>query len=208
MKKILRHSQGNIWASVEITFENGRLSICGSMGEVLTMKEAKKQALEYWKSYFDDMPSEIIDMNKRCGSKCHNSLQAAKFVVATDGALHGLDVNHIEHGMVYLTNSYGQCIDSIARELPTFPNIEKIVNIWENWHLNDMKTGMPQQEQFLKDYKAQRKLDYLSYDEATSILAKHGLLTVEDVGGKKYKYGSAWLKETVPSEVLKEIEKL
>lgn len=69
-----------------------------------------------------------------------------------------------------------------------------IQEIWDNWHLNDMRAGTKKQEDFLRPYK---KVKNLSYDEACEILSKHDLLI--DNG---YGYGSAWLYEKVPEHLL------
>jgi hypothetical protein len=71
----------------------------------------------------------------------------------------------------------------------------KLLEIWERWHLNDMKAGTPKQEAFIREWKKENRYDYT---KACDALAKAGLLYVEH----GYKYGSAWLTEEVPQNVI------
>jgi hypothetical protein len=71
----------------------------------------------------------------------------------------------------------------------------KLLEIWDRWHLNDMKAGTSKQEAFIRDWKAAgNKYDYTAVCKA---LEEAGLL----VDGE-YKYGTKWLKEEVPQEVI------
>lgn len=71
----------------------------------------------------------------------------------------------------------------------------KIKEIWERWHLNDMRAGTPSQEEFVRSWKLENTYDY---DRACKALDEVGLLF--DDG---YKYGSGWLKEEVPDYVIR-----
>lgn len=73
-------------------------------------------------------------------------------------------------------------------------DIVRIREYWERWHLNHMRAGTPSQENFLRKLDVRPK----NYEEACAILEKANLLY--DNG---YKYGSSWLKEEVPEEVIK-----
>jgi hypothetical protein len=70
----------------------------------------------------------------------------------------------------------------------------KLLDIWDEWHLNDMKAGTPAQEAFIKEWKKTNKYDYTVACEA---LKEVGLY--EDNG---YKYGTGWLKVEVPQDVI------
>lgn len=96
----------------------------------------------------------------------------------------------------------GQCVDSIAEYFPDDSKLARMVRIWERWHLNDMKAGSPAQMAWLESHP-----EIKGYDEKTAALAAAGLNP--DPGymhnGKPYKYGTAWLKETIPAEIIQEI---
>jgi hypothetical protein len=64
--------------------------------------------------------------------------------------------------------------------------------VWDRWHLNDMRAGTPKQEEYIRDNIS--KYDYVA---VCSALKEAGLL-VDD----GYKYGSKWLKEEVPEDVI------
>jgi hypothetical protein len=71
----------------------------------------------------------------------------------------------------------------------------KFIAVWERWHLNDMKAGTPAQEQFLRDTPIGPCASH--YLAALAALTAAGLNP--DNG---YKYGSAWLREEVPEDVI------
>jgi len=62
------------------------------------------------------------------------------------------------------------------------------LDLWERWHLNDMKAGC----------EHQRKLGWKSYDEHPS----------EPCPVCGYKYGSAWLREELPESVVEFLQAL
>lgn len=93
--------------------------------------------------------------------------------------------------------SCGQCQET-ALELKIIP--QKLFDVWERWHLNDMRAGTPQQEEIVREA---RKAGRLSYQDAVKLLESHELLI--DNG---YRYGTAWLTEELPSEVVEYLESL
>lgn len=78
----------------------------------------------------------------------------------------------------------------------------RLRDIWDKWHLNDMKAGSPAQQAWLAANPISDRLNH--YKKACHGLADAGLNP--DPGylhnGKPYRYGSAWLREEVPAEVL------
>ena len=96
--------------------------------------------------------------------------------------------------------AYGQCIDEIKK---AFGDTNSTVNIlyywWENYHLNNMHAGTPKQEEALNKAGITNWAD--DYDICCKYLESIGLLY--DNG---YKFGSAWLKEEIPSDDLQEIK--
>ena len=90
----------------------------------------------------------------------------------------------------------GQSLDTV-REVTTHgtpskdwprKRILKLLSIWERWHLNDMQAGC----------EHQRTLGWTSYDEHPS----------EPCPTCGYKYGSAWLYESLPQDVIDFIQPL
>lgn len=73
--------------------------------------------------------------------------------------------------------------------------------VWQRWHLNDMRAGTPKQEEAIRRWRS--TTDDPSYDAACKMLESIDLLF--DNG---YRYGTAWLKEEVPVDVLEWLFKL
>lgn len=94
--------------------------------------------------------------------------------------------------------SAGQCLEDARSLLP-----EKLAQIWEYWHLNDMRAGTFAQEQALREVKDSfdRRLSW--YEQACAYLQSIDLLY--DNG---YKYGSAWLTEELPGDVIEYVKNL
>ena len=104
--------------------------------------------------------------------------------------------------------SSGQCYEEImdtynkAPKQKQFELLQKICAVWERWHLNDLRAGTPRQMAALRELKkSQGKIG--DYDAQLKYLESRNL--VEDNG---YKYGSAWLFEPLPQDVLNFIQKL
>ena len=83
--------------------------------------------------------------------------------------------------------------------------IQRFLNVWDKWHLNDMKAGSPNQRKYLEENTIKK-----DYDNARMALEKAGLSPDKDFihNGKPYLYGSAWLFETVPTEIITWLESL
>ena len=77
-------------------------------------------------------------------------------------------------------------------------DLQTIINIWKNWHLNDMKAGTKNQTQYIENLKKNGfKYDYsLACEEL-----KKANLYIDD----NYKYGNEWLVEPLPENVINEI---
>jgi hypothetical protein len=106
----------------------------------------------------------------------------------------------------------------------TLESVRRFFALWDRWHLNKMRAGSPAQSKWLRDHaadweaaKADRERwsrenggrgypDH--YTWAREELTKAGLQPDHShpVNGKPYSYGSAWLSEEVPPEVLAELE--
>lgn len=82
--------------------------------------------------------------------------------------------------------------------------LQRFMKLWDRWHLNDMQAGSPRQRAWLEANPVKAESHY---DKACEALAAVGLHpdTEYVVNDKPYKYGSAWLTEEVPVDVLDEI---
>ena len=141
-KKIVRFKE-NEFCEVDIEFEKGRLSICGSCGVCVPENDAKKQAFDYWLSFFEEMPEEFGTMVARFQGQGIDSFEkGAQFVLDTDGCYHGLDVDEsIDCGLdkVAIIQGGGQCVDAIRDYFPELTEALK-------YHLNDMHAGCEHQD--------------------------------------------------------------
>lgn len=78
--------------------------------------------------------------------------------------------------------------------------VASLLAIWERWHLNGMQAGSPAQRQWLRDNPAEfpgYPIDHYSWTKARLVAA--GLQPDPDTG---YSYGSSWLYEPVPNDVI------
>ena len=90
----------------------------------------------------------------------------------------------------------------------TAEDVGRFFDVWRRWHLNDMCAGSPAQSEHLRTLEAEGRgftgCPVSHYDWARAELAAVGLHP--DPGylhdGKPYAYGSAWLREDVPADVL------
>jgi hypothetical protein len=97
--------------------------------------------------------------------------------------------------------SCGQCTDVLID--PEFKAAEgidvvRLHELWDRWHLNDMRAGSPAQEAWLREHPITAVYPQSHYKLARDVLAAAGLNPDPETG---YKYGHAWLREEVPEEV-------
>jgi len=137
-RQITRTKDGR-YCTVNIKLENDRFSITGEEGCVVTNKYAREEALEYWRSFFEQMPHERRNMNERCNTNFRTPLSAAKYVLRVDGKFHGLDATEMDDGTVRILESCGCIHDTLAE---WFPEAKPLIP----WHLNDMRAGCEHQE--------------------------------------------------------------
>lgn len=94
----------------------------------------------------------------------------------------------------------GQCIDSLPDEIKTWlidpHQFNKIELVWQRWHLNDMNAGCFHQHQTLRE-NPEWSRDY------TELIKRDGFMSCDICD---YKYGSAWLREDLPEDVIAEIK--
>ncbi len=106
--------------------------------------------------------------------------------------------------------SCGQIIDELLTVRPegdlTPEQITELHAVWNRWHLNDMNAGSPAQEKFLREHPVED-----GYDEAKMALTKANLNpdpNYSHVGGVPYEYGTAWVGEELPEDVITFLESL
>src|SRR5262249_24522197 len=75
----------NEWCELQVelreTPKGPELSICGAAGYVVTYAQAKREALAFWESYFDEERGAIQEMNKRCGKRFTSARGAARYLL-------------------------------------------------------------------------------------------------------------------------------
>lgn len=108
-------------------------------------------------------------------------------------------------------NTGGQCQDSMVSYLADSglkcSALDKIIPIWNEWHLNDCVAGTERQEKCLKNYKRAHPDWNWDYDGACRILREYDLFEDKQhiVNGEPYQYGTAWLLRKIPNEILEEL---
>lgn len=96
----------------------------------------------------------------------------------------------------------GQCVDEVLKFFPNDRKAQRMAQIWSKYHLNDMIAGSPDQEKWKENNPEIR-----NYDEICKAMAEAGIDPDPNYihNGKPYKYGSAWLKEEIPDDLVAEI---
>jgi hypothetical protein len=98
-------------------------------------------------------------------------------------------------------NHGGQCVETIRKIWGHRPEIAELCDLWDRWHLNDLRAGTRKQSEALRGKKNRSKHEH--YTWACNYLKRKGLLV--DQG---YKYGAEWLFEEIPATVVKRIKSL
>lgn len=101
----------------------------------------------------------------------------------------------------------GQCVDTVAAYFPRDAKVQRMLEIWQRWHLNDMKAGSPRQQEFLRNNPKPESDKRDNYTYAREALTAAGLQPDTEYlrEEKPYSYGSAWITEELPVEVTMEI---
>lgn len=128
------------YCEARVALTDGCLTVTGGEGRIITREAAKREALDYWRTYFEDSPDSIREMNERCGSKCRTPTSAARYVLAHDGEFHGLDVDGSATGpTLRILESCGQIVETLRE---WFPELAPLLP----YHLNNMHAGCEHQE--------------------------------------------------------------
>lgn len=102
-------------------------------------------------------------------------------------------------GQIIVSNP--RLVDQLAADW-TRSKVARLAAIWDRWHLNDMQAGTPAQMDCLRaaNPDGERKPDYYGWAKAT--LGAAGLDPDPATG---YVYGTKWLSETIPAEIIDEL---
>lgn len=84
--------------------------------------------------------------------------------------------------------------------------VNRLLDIWSRWHLNDKHDGTPEQMDFVREYRKNHAR--ANYEELCSALKTAGLYEVVKADGTSYKYGHDLLFESVPDDVLQFLDSL
>jgi hypothetical protein len=112
--------------------------------------------------------------------------------------------------------SCGQARDGLSKLVKpdagwTHADVKRLAEVWDRWHLNDMVAGSPAQMDYLRanPITVPFRADY--YTLACDALREAGLQPDPNfygTGSLPYSYGSAWLSEEVPADVLDFLDSL
>jgi hypothetical protein len=114
--------------------------------------------------------------------------------------------------------SAGQCLDECKELIP-----EKLYGVWERWHLNDMRADCEHQRaegwaerpidptkptnSYGRHFEGQRMDSWNLLGWVSETEHPEGLLS-RPCPTCGYKYGTAWLREEVPADVIEYLETL
>ena len=105
------------------------------------------------------------------------------------------DLNFITFGQI---NTVFREIQKDARWI--IPDrLNKVLEIWDEYHLNCFQAGTKRQTELLKLLEAEK----FEYDEKLKILRKNDMEV-----DKEYKFGSEWLAKRIPEKILEELKEL
>ena len=108
--------------------------------------------------------------------------------------------NHIKSDIY----SCGQNLDTIKEfrgQLNKPKLFDKVYCLWKLYHLNDSHAGPQKQEQAVKEWELKgNKYDYTKACEY--------LQSIDLFSDNGYKYGHAWIYESIPEKDLREIEQI
>jgi len=97
----------------------------------------------------------------------------------------------------------GQCIDTIAELFPARKDVRRIKEVWEQYHLNDMRAGTKKQVDAIEAWRTETNTTGYAYDEEKKYLESIDLLTDNGVI-----WGHQWLFMPIPTNIIDEIKDL
>lgn len=105
----------------------------------------------------------------------------------------------------------GQCLDEIYDFRKADKDFKKVYGWWKNYHLNDLNAGTREQEQAIKEWKQTHTYDYSAVCEYLKEMGIyevpfHGYTVSKKYNGESYRYGSEWVIELIPEDVVEEMK--
>tara|TARA_R100000005_G_scaffold61331_1_gene31511 strand:+ start:34 stop:498 length:465 start_codon:yes stop_codon:yes gene_type:complete len=94
-------------------------------------------------------------------------------------------------------DSFGQNLDEMYRLNGDNYFFRRIYKYWKKYHLNDLRAGTQQQTKILKNCES------TDYDDRCKFLKEHDLYV-----DRGYTYGTMWLTQMIPKDVVRQIKKL
>lgn len=101
--------------------------------------------------------------------------------------------------------------DALAKHefTPIYPlnhqDMKELLDVWQKWHLNDMRTGTDKQEKIISEHIDDKKYEHLDkfYDRKIAILKDHDLEVDNGID-----FGKAWYYEPLPEDVINFIREI
>ena len=94
-------------------------------------------------------------------------------------------------------DSFGQNLDEMYRLNGDNYLFRRIYKYWKKYHLNDLQAGTLEQTEILK------KCESTDYDDQCEFLKEHDMYV-----DRGYTYGTKWLTQVIPDNIISEIKKL
>lgn len=173
-----------------------RLSITGTAGYVAKPKDARREALQYNVSLFEDGDYPLPEANQAWGTNFRSPLAAARYVLQVDGEYAGLDVvdevwerrGKRNYARVLVGHSFGCLHDDIKARAPELAHLIP-------WHMSDMKPGSPSQMRAEKEGRDPNNASVI--DDGPIYVLGRGW-----IDSATYRYGSGWVVSLLPDGVL------
>ena len=104
-------------------------------------------------------------------------------------------------GQIYKDIRRAECFN--FRSGWTQEKLDKLLDVWEAYHLNDLQAGTPEQMEILRSWFETVKYPENTYDGQLCQLDKHGMRTHNG-----HVYGTKWLYLPIPADVLEFLHSL
>lgn len=99
--------------------------------------------------------------------------------------------------------SGGQNYDTISELFPSNKKVQRLIEIWKQYHLNNMQAGTKRQTEALNKWRKENNIQGWDYDQSVEHLK-----SIDLYKDKGYEYGSGWLYQPIPEDILKEFKSL
>ena len=104
-------------------------------------------------------------------------------------------------GQIYKDIRRAECFN--FRSGWTQEKLDKLLDVWEAYHLNNLQSGAPEQMEILRSWFETVKYPENTYDGQLRQLDKHGMRTHNG-----HVYGTKWLYLPIPADVLEFLHSL